>query len=468
MSVGEPLRPSSIVRAGRVPERHQGGRGRPSGFSTAYQCPLFLKTTVIMQKGYGRCLGLFRAKAGSLEGKIPLCSFPHGGSMVLTAYPSSQSHPTERSTRLGQGPPMCRGHLRMDRKYYAHSLPNKPKEEWQRLEEHRNILKEDSMAGKLSYERYHWFHGRVKAGAYPNARTLAKKFEISPKQAQRDIEFIRDRLGAPVTYNRDRRGYRYDNASYELPPVWLKEDELVALSLALRLAAAIPDREFKSSLHHLLEAVMAFRSTAPPGFKEVEEKVSVKNIEYYRVREPVFHAVVGALFQNKPLKITYHTPHTGEKTDRLVQPLHLLCYMGSWHLIAFCTLRRELRDFALSRFISVETSNEKVKLPSALPSVKEHLRMNFGVIAGGKSTEVILKFKPNASPWVSEQVWHDAQQIRTDEDGSVHLTFPVAGFEEVAREILKYGAGVEVLKPEALRELVGEEIRKMGGIYVRK
>ena len=321
------------------------------------------------------------------------------------------------------------------------------------------------MAGKLSYERYQWFHGQVKAGAHPNAGTLAKKYEISPKQAQRDIEFMRDRLGAPMTYNHNHRGYGYENAGYELPPVWLKEDELVALSLALRLAAAIPDREFKSSLHHLLEAVMAFRSAVPPGFKEIEEKVSVKNIEYYRVREPVFHAVVGALFQDRPLRITYRTPHTGEVTDRLVQPLHLLCYMGSWHLIAFCTLRGELRDFALSRFLSVDTSNEKVKLPGSLPSVREHLRMNFGVIAGGKSIEVILKFKPHASRWVSELVWHDAQEIRTDEDGSMHLAFPVAGFEEVAREILKYGAGVEVLAPDALRAMVREEIRKMNSVY---
>jgi predicted DNA-binding transcriptional regulator YafY len=321
------------------------------------------------------------------------------------------------------------------------------------------------VAGKLAYERYHWFHGQVRAGAHPNARTLAERFEFSPKQAQRDIEFMRDRLGAPLTHNHDHRGYGYENAGYELPPLWLKEDELVALSLALRLAAAIPDREFKRSLHHLLEAVMALRSAAPPGFKEVEEKVSVKNIEYYRVREPIFHAIVGALFQNRSLRITYRTPHTGETTDRLIQPFHLLCYMGSRHLIAFCTLRGELRDFTLSRVGSVERADQEVNLPASLPSIKEYIRQNFGVIAGNKSTNVVLKFTPDVAPWVSEQVWHDAQEVSRDSDGSLHLTFPVAGFEEVAREILKYGAGVEVLAPEALRTIVRDEIKKMHTIY---
>jgi predicted DNA-binding transcriptional regulator YafY len=87
------------------------------------------------------------------------------------------------------------------------------------------------------------------------------------------------------------------------------------------------------------------------------------------------------------------------------------------------------------------------------------------VIAGNTSTDVVLKFTPNASPWVSEQIWHDAQQIKAGEDGSIHLTFPVAGFEEVAREILKYGAGVEVLGPEALRTMVRDEIKKMNTVY---
>ena len=53
------------------------------------------------------------------------------------------------------------------------------------------------MGKKLSYERYYWFHGQIKTSHYPNARDLAEKFEISQKQGQREIEFMRDRLDAP-------------------------------------------------------------------------------------------------------------------------------------------------------------------------------------------------------------------------------------------------------------------------------
>ena len=154
------------------------------------------------------------------------------------------------------------------------------------------------MAKKLAYERYHWFHGQVKEGRCPNSRTLSERFEVSQKKAQRDIEFIRDRLGAPLAYDPSKKGYHYDDISYELPPIWFKEDELLALCLALRLASTLPDRTLKTSLHKLLEKFLTFRFLdPPPALAEVEEKVSVKNIEYYKVDEAIFHKVMDSLFR---------------------------------------------------------------------------------------------------------------------------------------------------------------------------
>jgi predicted DNA-binding transcriptional regulator YafY len=53
------------------------------------------------------------------------------------------------------------------------------------------------MAAKIIYERFLWFHNQVKSEKYPNSRNLAEKFELSQKTAQRDIEFLRDRMRAP-------------------------------------------------------------------------------------------------------------------------------------------------------------------------------------------------------------------------------------------------------------------------------
>jgi predicted DNA-binding transcriptional regulator YafY len=322
------------------------------------------------------------------------------------------------------------------------------------------------MSKKLTYERYNWFQGQVKAKRYPNARKLAERFEISEKQAQRDIEFMRDRLKAPLHYIPPEKGYALQDGAYELPPVWFGEEELQALCLSLRLASAMPDQGLKRSLRDLLEKFLAFRFLdSAPRLAEVSRKVSVKNIEYYRVQEAVFHAVAAALFKDYPLTIEYYTPHKHESSKRTVVPLHLLCYMGRWHLIAYCTLKKGLRDFALSRIRDLEVVPKKIGLPKTLPPIKDYVRKNFGLMSGRRSVEVCLRFRPEISSWIAEQVWFSGQEATRRGDGSICLRFPVADFREVQGEVLKYGAGVEVVAPRALREAVAAEIRRMGRLY---
>jgi len=323
------------------------------------------------------------------------------------------------------------------------------------------------MTRKLSYERYAWFHGRIRAGTFPNAVKLAAEFGISPRQAQRDLEFMQERLHAPLRYNPGQRGYEYENNCYELPPVWLTQEELQALSLSLRLAAAIPDRKIKTALRELVEQILPARSAAaiPLDPATLDEKVSIKNIAYYRVPEATFHAVTAALFGDLALKIAYHSPYADETTERIIRPLHLLCYMGNWHLIAFCGLRREMRDFAVSRILSVEPYTRTLPLPPGLSPPKEFIRRNFGLIAGDVSTTATLRFSPAIAPLVAQQQWHEAQQTALSADGFLTMSFPVSGFAEITREILKYGADVEVLAPEELRNAVKTEIGRMGKIY---
>lgn len=322
------------------------------------------------------------------------------------------------------------------------------------------------MAGKLAYERYYWFHGQIKGNKRPNSKLLADKFEVSQKTAQRDIEFMRDRIGAPLEYSHVNRGYYYTDKGYELPPIWLSESELVAFTLAKRLAAAIPDRNLKDSLSTFISKFSS-RVSDKVGFNldDIQDKISLKNIEYYTVDESLFRKVVNALFSEKSLEIQYYSPHKDERTKRKIFPLHLLDYMGNWHLVSFCTLRNGLRNFALSRIEECNYIDEKISLPTDLPPIKPYIRKTFGIFHGGQSHDVSLKFSPKTSRTVKEQIWHKKQKIKELKDGSVILNIPVADFTEIKREILKYGSEVEVLKPLRLKKEIIEEIKRMKKIY---
>ena len=204
---------------------------------------------------------------------------------------------------------------------------------------------------------------------------------------------------------------------------------------------------------------------APPGLEDINRKISVKNIQYARVNESTFHTVINSLFKGVPLDITYYSPHRSETTERSVFPLHLLSYMGSWHLIAFCALRRDLRNFSLSRVMSIEQCATPIELPDGLPTIKEYIRKNFGLFSGGRQVEVCIRFSPAVSDWIAEQVWHQDQRSSFEEDGSICLRFPVSDFREIKGEILKHGRHVEVVSPPELREEIQKEIAKMKRIY---
>ena len=58
-------------------------------------------------------------------------------------------------------------------------------------------------------DRIQWFHKTVSERCFPNAAHLAEKFEISHRQAQRDVEYLKNKLGAPLEYSSMNKGYYY-------------------------------------------------------------------------------------------------------------------------------------------------------------------------------------------------------------------------------------------------------------------
>lgn len=325
------------------------------------------------------------------------------------------------------------------------------------------------MAPQIIYERFLWFHEHIKDERYPNAASLAAHFEVTRKTAQRNIEFMRDRLFAPLVYVAERRGYIYEDDAYELPASWLGEEVLTALLVSARLASTIPDPSLKTTLRDFLDRVVSLHSGGTAAsLAALAEKVSVKNIEYSRTDGRIFHQVLDHLLQNRTITIAYYSPHADETTKRDILPLHLLQYMGTWHMIAYCGLREEVRDFILSRIRSVTPADRRLDPDAAALPVQDYIRQNFGIMRGDAVHDVCLRFSPAVSPWVAEQIWHRAQVARHEPDGALCLSFPVADFREIKREVLKFGAQVEVLAPPALRAEVGAEVARMGRLYREK
>lgn len=314
-------------------------------------------------------------------------------------------------------------------------------------------------------ERLFWFDGRLKGRHFPNASHLALEFEISRKTAQRDITRLRDRLLAPIAYAPSHKGYYYTDEGFKLPGLPATQEELLAVLVARRLLAT-------TAGGFLGEAIRAFSlklrdAAAAIGLDDTRlgEAFSASWHGFSPASDNIFNAIVRALIEHCVVEIAYHSPGSSQTTRRLIEPHHLQHYMASWVLTAWCRLRQDWRKFYLSRIeildVCVETFPVRPRKQWA-----PMLDTAFGIFQGPATIPVTLRFTPFRARWVREQLWHPAQQVRSTADGGLELSFPVADFREVKMMILQFGADVQVLAPEALREEIRAEVALMRELYV--
>jgi predicted DNA-binding transcriptional regulator YafY len=318
------------------------------------------------------------------------------------------------------------------------------------------------MSKRLSYERYLWFHQRLKKNTFPRLKDLMEAFEISQRQAAREIEYMRLFLHAPLEYSTVHRGYFYSDDRFELPGPMVSEEEIISLVIAKRLSVTIPDQRRKQQLHDFFKSLSNYLQLDLAG---LEEKISLKNVRYARVNPDVFDGVLQALTRNKKLAITYRSVHTKESLRRVINPLHLVLYMGNWHLLAFCQTRKGVRDFALSRIRDIEVCAEEIEAPFHSMDIKKEIDGVHGIFFEGRKEPVVLRFNEKVADYVREQVWFPGQILSSESTGHVTLRFFVTDLREVVREVLSFGADVEVVEPETLRDMIKEKIRQLTRLY---
>jgi predicted DNA-binding transcriptional regulator YafY len=318
------------------------------------------------------------------------------------------------------------------------------------------------MAKKFSFERYIWFHSQLKRGRYPKLSQLINRFDISPRQAAREIEFMRTFFSAPIEYSRDRDGYFYSNDSFEFPGIWLSQEEIISLVISKRLSTAIPDRRIKRKIDGCLHKISNYTDFDPA---QLEKKISLKNIHYYEVEPGIYESCLYAVIHDRKLRIHYQSAHSGEKTERTISPLHLLLYLGNWHLIAHCHTRDELRDFVLSRILEIDILADKVEERTKRDDIKEIIEGHYGIFLQGEERMVSLRFTGKSAAMVRKQVWFPGQKITAQGEDSVVLQFPVSDFRELIGDILRFGAEADVLEPAELRDQIRATIAILSKIY---
>lgn len=295
--------------------------------------------------------------------------------------------------------------------------------------------------------------------------------EVSRATFKRDMDYLRERLHAPIAWDRAAGGYRLvepdGNAPrYELPGLWFNASEVHALLTMQQLLRELEPGLLAPHVAPLLTRLKTLLEDADLPAGEIERRIRVIRMASRTVDSRFFSLAATGVLTRKRLALTYRARYNDEASTRVVSPQRLVYYRGNWYLDAWCHLRQGLRSFALDRIETLAATGEIAKdvADAALDAV---LAAGYGIYSGSTLTWASLRFSPGAARWVAAENWHPRQRAGHASDGSYLLEVPYSDDRELVMDILKYGADVEVIAPEALREKVRARLAAAAAVYAK-
>ncbi len=313
-------------------------------------------------------------------------------------------------------------------------------------------------------ERLHRIKYMIQSRGCVPIEDFMTSLEISRATFKRDLDYLRDRMNAPIIYDRSMGGYRFDKPNagdkIELPGLWFSEKEATALVLMQHLLANLDTSGLLSPhIAPLMDIVDGILGQSEVSAKELRKRIKVFGMSARKNVLENFEEVGVSLLKRQRLQLSYYSKGKNELTERAVSPQRLIFYRDNWYLDAYCHFRKGLRSFAMDGIRTAHVLEDKAtEVPEK--ELHENFAESYGIFSGKATQRAKLRFTPKKARWVSAETWHGQQVSSFDKDGNYTLEFDYNQDPELVMEIMKHGDGVEVMGPASLKSKVRAELEK--------
>lgn len=328
-------------------------------------------------------------------------------------------------------------------------------------------FKKNKIFSKPLLKRLIFLDKEISSGTYPNKNSISKKYQISLKTIQRDIDFLKTQYDAPIEYDFKRKGFYYYR-EFSLCPLKLSEGDFFMLAVTEKVLKQYRDSPIRDRAIKFFEKIKTLFNDEISIYRDEIETIMSFEIGPLRdVKREYFDKLEKAIRERYMVEITYHSNYSNTDTLRRIDPLHLKNYKGDWYLIAYCHSRCEMRLFALSRIMLLKIKDIHFN-PHTDFNVDDILKASFGIYINKRLSTVKIKFSAFQSRWIKEKIWHPSQQIKVKKDGCIILSLKINSLEEIKRWVLQYGKEAEVLAPKVLRKEMIKEFEEGRKKYKKK
>jgi predicted DNA-binding transcriptional regulator YafY len=297
---------------------------------------------------------------------------------------------------------------------------------------------------------------------------VIERFSISKRTAQRMLRALEAQF-SDTTVSIDSEGHK----RWHLPSgtlrdlVSLSPEELAALDIAvetLKRSSLVVEAE---DLLALREKILALVPRSKVARLETDHEalleaqgLAARPGPRQRIDRKIIAAIAEAIKACRILEVEYRSRGETTETPRRLAPYGLLTGLRRY------LLARRTDDptspvllYIIENIRTAKVSKESfVRDPTF--NLQAFANRAFGVFQNEKEFgEVVWRFSPKAATHARGFEFHPMQVLEDQLDGSLIVRFSASGHLEMAWHLYIWGADVEVMAPQALRQLVDKHRR---------
>ncbi len=291
-----------------------------------------------------------------------------------------------------------------------------------------------------------------------------EKADFSTRTIQRDLEYMRDTLNAPI--ESDYRGYRYTEPNFFIKSIQLTEGEAFSVAVLNPLLEQYRNTPLENQLRSVFqkitnclpEHVSVDTSFLNPKITFIPDRTENIDPSFFQTIFDSLKNLCTITFKYRPLQKTTFM-------ERTIDPYHVVCQRGNWYVIGNCHDKNEVRIFSFSRMENIKILKQKFVIPKDF-NPSDYFDTEMGVWLSDKTPLTVeLLVDKEIGTYALNRKWHSEQLVQEREDGSVYVKFQTTQKQEVLRWVLGQGHTVKVLGPEELVEDVKIELKKTKMLY---
>ena len=281
------------------------------------------------------------------------------------------------------------------------------------------------------------------------APELAEKFEVSRRTINRDIEDL-CKAGIPIRTAQGTGGGISIMDGYCIDRTILTSKDMQMILAGLRGLDSVSGKRYYGQLMEKIQ-------TGSSEFISGRDSMLIDLSSWYKGSlAPKIEVIQNAIENRHIIQFMYYAP-SGE-SNRRVEPYYLVFQWSSWYVWGWCLERKDYRLFKLNRMdCVVETDRGFLRRDVPMPDLS-----NEKIFPGGIKVKAL--FTPNMK-WRLVEEFGPNCFTETD-DGRLLFSADYTDMENLVTWLMTFGAKVEVLEPEEVRDIIcrnAEEIIKIYG-----